>query len=340
MKINKEALIGVGSFVLVSAVLISADAFELIYEFTRAHEAWELDELISALLAALLSMLLASIIATARKNSELRDAVAAARTAQVNERLASKAKTRFINSMNHELRTPLNAVLGFSELLLERRVSALTETQRNYVEEIRKAGSRLLAVVEDVLTMADIDTLTAKVEVAEVDIATIVRRCVDASPTKGGASGIGVQLDAPATCTAMADRAFVHLIVTKLIANAVAYSPPDGAVVVSVSTTPEGRVEVAVTDSGPGIPPDRLASIFDAFDRGGRESLAIAGTGVGLTIGRHLAHAMDGALSVSSQEGVGTTFTLSLDRAGSPDEKEPTGFVAEPQSKSRSDGTT
>lgn len=296
-------------------MLISNDAFEALYEFTRAHEAWELDELVSASLAALLSVLLALTITTARKNRELNRAIAEARATELKAEQASQAKTRFINSMSHELRTPLNAVLGFSDLLLRSRHPTLSDEQREHANHVRQAGQRLLSIVEDVLTMADIDALAASVDLVEVDVTRVLRQCAAEHEAKARHATVSIAVDAPPACIGRSDPTYLRLIVSKLIANAIDYNRSGGSVTIAAAPSHEA-VEVRVSDTGCGVPSDRISGIFDAFDRGGREDLTVSGTGVGLTICKRLAEAMLGGLSVRSEEGVGTVFSLRIRRTG------------------------
>lgn len=226
---------------------------------------------------------------------------------------ASKAKTDFLAGMSHELRTPLNAVIGFAELLrLNAQAEPLTRTQGQAVDQILAAGRHLLALIEEVLDLARIESGKLSMSIEAVDPQLVARQVCDS--LRPDAEAAGVSLTPPALSAGsgvVADRTRLRQVLLNLVSNAIKYNRPGGRVWLELDHTPQGVV-LSVRDTGVGIPQARMAELFQPFNRLGRETSAVAGTGIGLTVSRKLAEAMDGRLDVVSREGEGSTFTLSL----------------------------
>ena len=226
---------------------------------------------------------------------------------------ASKAKTDFLAGMSHELRTPLNAVLGFAELLrLNAQAEPLTRAQGQAVDQILAAGRHLLALIEEVLDLARIESGKLSMSIEAVDPQLVARQVCDS--LRPDAEAAGVTLTSPmvsAGSGVVADRTRLRQVLLNLVSNAIKYNRPGGRVWLELDHTPQGVV-LSVRDTGVGIPQARMAELFQPFNRLGRETSAVAGTGIGLTVSRKLAEAMDGRLEVVSREGEGSTFTLSL----------------------------
>ena len=226
---------------------------------------------------------------------------------------ASKAKTDFLAGMSHELRTPLNAVIGFAELLrLNAPTEPLTRAQGQAVDQILAAGRHLLALIEEVLDLARIESGKLSMSIEAVDPQLVARQVCDS--LRPEAEAAGVSLTPPALSAGsgvVADRTRLRQVLLNLVSNAIKYNRPGGRVWLELDHTPQGVV-LSVRDTGVGIPQARMAELFQPFNRLGRETSAVAGTGIGLTVSRKLAEAMDGRLEVVSREGEGSTFTLSL----------------------------
>ena len=258
---------------------------------------------------------------------ELQAALTAAEGQAAQVEAAHRAKTEFLASMSHELRTPLNAVIGFSDLMrMNEAQEPLTHRQHQALEQIRDAGARLLVLVDEVLNLADIEGGRLALSVERVDPLLVARQVCDALRPMAEAAGIEVcEPPAAAGLAARADRERLRQVLTALIANAVKYNRPGGAVLIEARQSAEG-VSLSVHDTGPGLPAGRLADLFQPFNRLGREASDVPGAGLGLAVARRLVEAMGGRLEAESREGEGAVFTLRLPVAAD----EPRAVVASP----------
>jgi len=226
---------------------------------------------------------------------------------------ASQAKSDFLAAMSHELRTPLNAVIGFSELLrMNASAEPLTRRQTQAVEQIASSGQHLLALIEEVLDLARIEAGKLPMSIERVDPQLVIRQVCDNMRPQAEAAGITLHNPPPtAGFGVVADRTRLRQVLINLVSNAIKYNRPGGSVLLEVRQTADG-VALSVHDTGVGIPADRMAELFQPFNRLGRETSDVAGTGIGLAVSRRLAEAMDGRLEAVSQSNEGSTFTLHL----------------------------
>jgi signal transduction histidine kinase len=251
------------------------------------------------------------------------------RLARVEAETANRTKSEFLAMMSHELRTPLNAVIGYAEILELGIPGALTEEQRTHVSRILTSARHLLGLVNEVLDLARIDAGRLAVDraVARADIA--IEGAVAVVQPMAEARGVSVAVDGAGSAGAIyeGDESRVRQILVNLLGNAVKFTDPGGRVIVrsgvAQQPAPEARlrgvgpwVHVTVEDTGVGIPSDRLAVIFDPFVQvDASHTRPKGGSGLGLTISRRLARLMKGDLSVSSEVGQGSAFTLWLPAA-------------------------
>ena len=250
------------------------------------------------------------------------------RHARAEAEAASRAKSEFLATMSHELRTPLNAIIGYSELLDLGIGGELTDQQREQIARIGSSGRHLLSLVNEVLDLAKVEAgrLSVQAEASRVD--GVVQAAL--SLVQGAAATRDVALDGWACGGDLlfnGDPGRVRQILANLLSNAVKFTPPGGAVRVSCEIVDEpdddARLSgpgpwlvVRVADTGIGIPRGRISSIFDPFVQveGGRTRTS-DGSGLGLTISRRLARLMGGDLTVVSETGAGSTFSLWLNEA-------------------------
>jgi len=229
---------------------------------------------------------------------------------------ANGAKSEFLANMSHELRTPLNAVIGFSELLrLRRGPDVLSDRQIEAVDQIHTAGRHLLALIEEVLDFAKIESGKISISVEAIDAQEVAEGLFGSFKLAADHAGVSLTIAAAAEpVTVRADHLRLRQVLSNLISNAIKYNRPQGSVIVEVRGA-AGRVLLSVTDTGLGIPADRMADLFEPFERLGREVSNVEGAGLGLALTRRLVEAMDGELRVESWESVGSTFTVDLPAA-------------------------
>ena len=232
---------------------------------------------------------------------------------------ANRAKSEFLSKMSHELRTPLNAILGFGQLL---QLEDLTGEQAESVDHMLNGGRHLLALINEVLDISRIETGSLSLSPEPVDVMEIVKDTVDLIGPLAAERQITVEAPGPAGggWRVQADRQRLKQVLLNLASNAVKYNRHGGSIRVSCQAASPGRVAVAVEDSGPGIPPDKMGRLFTPFDRLGAEQSEVQGTGMGLALSKGLVEAMGGSLTAGSVEGEGTTFTLELAETTGPAE--------------------
>jgi PAS domain S-box-containing protein len=252
--------------------------------------------------------------AIAVDNARLHEEALAARRAAED---AAAAKTRFLAVMSHELRTPLNAIAGYAELIAMGVRGPVTPDQKRDLDRIVQNQGTLLALINDVLDYAKLESGRAQFSIERVNVREEAQ-AVEAL--------VGPQLQAKqlrydyeacaADATVCADNRSLRQILLNLLSNAIKFTPEGGQIRVSCSTDPE-HATIAVSDTGIGIPADKLGGIFEPFVQLGREmSNPQQGSGLGLSISRDLARQMGGDLSVESEVGRGSTFTLTLPLEG------------------------
>jgi signal transduction histidine kinase len=230
--------------------------------------------------------------------------------------LASERKSEYVTTMSHELRTPLNAIIGFSEVLHEQMFGDLNERQLDYVGEVLEAGRHLLSLINDLLDLAKIEGGRMELDLTRVAVPAVLESAIALHAERAARAGIALHLTSePAEIVVTADERRLRQVVFNLISNAVKFTPAGGRVEVSARVD-DGGVEIAVADTGLGIPPDDLDSIFDEFEQG-RNGKMVEGTGLGLPLARRLVEVHGGRLWVDSEVGRGSTFRFTLPRLSS-----------------------
>jgi signal transduction histidine kinase/CheY-like chemotaxis protein len=226
---------------------------------------------------------------------------------------ATQAKNAFLSSTSHELRTPLNSVLGFAQLL---QMSDLGPEDREAVERILAAGRHLLALINELIDIARIESGEFSLSVEPVSVRPVVEEtCQLMTPLAAERSIMIDQPSPPGGLAVSADRQRLRQILVNLVSNAIKYNRAGGSVRISCQAAGPDQVSLMVTDTGPGIPAADLERIFNPFERLGAERTAVEGTGIGLPLARAFAEAMRGHLLAASVPGEGTTFTITLPRS-------------------------
>lgn len=226
---------------------------------------------------------------------------------------ANRTKSGFLAMMSHELRTPLNAIGGYAALLEEGVMGPLVEGQREYVARIKRSQAHLLALINDVLNFAKAESGTISYHIEPLALRPLLSTAASLIEPMARARDVTYVFTAPgAELMAMGDRDKLVQVVLNLLTNALKFTPAKGRVELLATSTPEA-VLISVLDSGPGIPADRLASIFEPFVQLERSfAQERDGIGLGLSISRELASGMGGDVSVRSEPGKGSCFTFSL----------------------------
>ena len=245
-----------------------------------------------------------------RDITEQKRAETAVRQSKEEAERANRAKSEFLSRMSHELRTPLNAVLGFAQLLTSGR---LDDEQRDNVHQILKGGQHLLELINEVLDISRIEAGRLSLSLEPVGVRDIVWHVVDLVEPLTAQQGILLVVDEIDPGRAVvADRQRLGQILLNLISNAVKYNRPKGRVTVSCGLASPDRFRINITDTGPGIRPDKMRLLFNPFERLGAETTTIEGTGLGLALSRGLADAMGASIGVESEVDRGSTFWIDL----------------------------
>jgi PAS domain S-box-containing protein len=224
---------------------------------------------------------------------------------------ALAAKDHFVAAVSHELRTPLTSVLGNLELI--RETAELSPQVADRLRVVERNAVRLRELVADLLQVAQITDGRLRLSRREVDVGDLVRDAVEAAGPTADAAGVDLRLDLPAGClTATLDGPRLRQVVDNLLGNALKYTEPGGSVSVRLGRTGD-RLELTVTDTGIGIPPEETEKLFERFFRGARAAQRqIPGAGLGLSIVRAIVEAHGGRVVVDSVEHEGSTFRVEL----------------------------
>lgn len=230
---------------------------------------------------------------------------------------ANLAKSIFINNMSHELRTPLNAILGFAQLL-EIGPPLPTDIQTERLQIITKAGWYLLELINGILDHAMIESGKLSLIREPVSLTIAILECLAMIESQAKKRDIHINLISfDKTWFVNADRIRVKQVLINLLSNAIKYNREHGTVVVKCTCTP-GRIRISIKDSGIGLPPEKMAQLFQPFNRLGQEGGTEEGTGMGLVVTKQLIELMGGSINVESTVGVGSEFCVELNRADAP----------------------
>ncbi|MEI6557523.1 MAG: PAS domain S-box protein [Rhodospirillaceae bacterium] len=257
-------------------------------------------------------------IAAVADITERKEADAALRSAKLDAEAANQAKTQFLAHMSHELRTPLNAIIGFSDMMRHEMMGPLSPVYLDYARNINESGRQLIGIIDDLLDVSRLQLGKFSLCDGVVDLHSAVAGALAMMRPRAEDSGIllseGVSEALPKL---RGDARAIRQVLINLVSNAVKFTPRGGSVRVSAESAPDGRLLLAVTDTGLGIPPDLIGRVLDPFHHADAfRANKSRGIGLGLPICRWLMELHGGSLIVESTPPLGTTVT-----AGFPKER-------------------
>lgn len=232
---------------------------------------------------------------------------------------ASRAKNEFLSRMSHELRTPLNSILGFSQIL---KMHDLPQRPQECVQHIIRAGTHLLALIDEVLDIARIEAGKLSLSLEPMLISDSIHQVLDMVRPLAASRQIDLVVNCPrdARQHIRADRQRLHQVLLNLLSNAIKYNRDEGRVEISCCETNAGQLRINVRDTGPGISEIDQVRLFTPFERLGANQSEIQGTGLGLALSKCLVEAMDGKIGVTSLLGTGSTFWIEFPCSEAPEE--------------------
>jgi PAS domain S-box-containing protein len=263
-----------------------------------------------------LAQQIAVAIQNARSFAQVEQQAEIERYAAERLREVDRLKSQFLANMSHELRTPLNSIIGYAEVLIDGDDGELSDEALEDIETIHASGQHLLAIINDILDLAKIESGQMHINRQEVDLAEFARQIVHAGQilTKDKEIDLDLHNHIGSACMVSADPIRLRQIIWNLVSNAVKFTEK-GSVSVSIEAAGDNMALVSVRDTGIGIPDEHLSTVFEQFRQVDESTTRRAGgTGLGLTITRHLVNLHGGQIGVESELGVGSTFYFTLPR--------------------------
>jgi len=276
----------------------------LCHEHVGGPRSWSREEVyFSSSLATFMTLVL-----EARQRREAEQALVLAKEAA---EIASRAKSEFLASVSHEIRTPMNAIVGMADLLWE---TDLAPEQRKYLRIFRRAGGNLLGLINDILDLSKVEVGHLELESTDFDLSDLLEKAIEILAMRANEKGLELacHLSPDVPRAVIGDPNRLHQILINLISNAIKFTD-SGSVTVQVMPDPElrspGAIRFSISDTGIGIPSDKLTSIFESFTQASASTTRkYGGIGLGLTISRQLAERMNGRIWVESTLGEGSRF--------------------------------
>ena len=250
--------------------------------------------------------------------TDRKNAAAALELAKQEAERASRAKSEFLETMSHELRTPLNSIIGFANVLKRNRSKSLEASDLTYLDRIRENGVALLRLIDDVLDIAKIEAGRMEITMSTVRLDAMIRD-LKAQCERQARPGVQVIAELPGhSLYVRADELRLRQIVLNQLSNAIKFTE-SGSITAAVVCSPTGEpLRIEVRDTGIGISPERAARIFETFEQADTGTARLyGGTGLGLAISRAHFEQMRFTLTMTSEVGMGSTFTIGMTEPGS-----------------------
>ena len=228
-------------------------------------------------------------------------------------REVDQAKSDFVSTVSHELRTPLTSIRGYVEMLRDGDAGALDAPQDRMLAVVERNTDRLLALIEDLLTLSRIESGAFRTTVTDVDLADLLRSCAEAVDVQAAAAGVAleVSVDDDLPCL-RGDAHQLERLILNLLTNAIKFSEPSSSVTLRAARV-DDAARIEVEDHGMGIPEGEQGRLFSRFFRSSTaQERAVPGTGLGLVIAKTAVDNHGGTIDVTSTPGEGTTFTVVL----------------------------
>lgn len=313
-------LVGTFLFGLISINLISIEFFEWFYDYSRAHENWDLDEWAAVVLAATVAISIVSgwkwraaarearanqlkVLGTIRTEAELRRSLQLAKQ-------ETKAQLMLLATMSHELRTPLNSILGYSELLSMTASERLSDKERDHLSTIQGSGRILMDTINKVLDMARLESEETSPSLAPIAVQDALREVLNVLEVQANGKGLIIHSMVSPDHIVSADRIELRSVLFNVIGNAIKYTQFGSITVSSESSDSETRL--VVSDTGRGMTDTELVTALSLFGRadGVRSDSETEGCGLGLTISRRIMDRHGGSLHIASKPSEGTQVTM------------------------------
>ncbi len=221
---------------------------------------------------------------------------------------ADRAKSQFLTNMSHEMRTPMNGIIGFNDLLLQ---GDLSDTQRDYATLIQSSSKSLMSLIDEILDLGKIERGTLEIQSAPFKMSELISAARSLQALAEEKSlGLKISCNLSGQTIAVGDLKRIRQVLVNLLGNAIKFTEA-GSVMLSITAESNG-LAISVSDTGPGIAPDRLRKIFNRFYQGEDCSGKVRGSGLGLAIAKELVELMGGVITVASERGEGSTFRVWL----------------------------